>query len=405
MTAHPHTLTPRTVVGAPAHLLGSNPRLGDVAAILLCTVPTLIALAVIAPDGAGWGYLCAGAVAVALWWRRRFPLPVLLVTVVLAALNPVVFGFPSVAVLEGSVGVYTLATTARLPVVAAGYLASEAVVFAVSAGLMAAGLREELPVVFLQPWSLIALALGWAVRERRRRRAALVELMLEREARAVAAERVRITAEMHDVVSHSLTVMIALAGGARAGWKTHPERARHALEHLGEVGSQALTDMQRILRVVREEDAETGTAPVVERSGHDLPGLEDLVAVFRTAGLPVHLDAPEQALPDDPALLTTVHRIIQEALTNALRYAPTATRVEVQVRGRGRSLEVIVTDDARRARPVRPQGAGLGLRSMRARAEAFGGTLQAGPRKGSTGLSAGGWQVRACLPLSPKEDR
>lgn len=405
MTARPCPLPSQAVDDDPGPLLGSSPRLGDVAAIALCTVPALLALVVVDPAGAGWGYLSAAAVAVALRWRRRFPLAVLLVTVALAALNPVVFAFPSVAVMEGSVGLFTLATIARLPVVVAGYAGSEALVFAVSAALMAAGLRESLPVVFLQPWSLIALALGWAVRERRRRRAALVELMLERGARAVAAERARITAEMHDVVSHSLTVMIALAGGARTGWQTHPERARQALEHLSEVGSQALADMQRILQVLGEEDPATGAAPALERSGHDLPELDELVEVFRAAGLPVHLETPEQGPPTDSALRNTVHRIVQEALTNALRYACTASRVEVRVRQMDRSLEVTVTDDARPDRSTRSHGAGVGLESMRARAEAFGGTLEAGPRQGPTGLGATGWQVRALIPLTMKENQ
>lgn len=171
---------PRFVRWCAAH-----PRVGDIAAILLCTVPALAGLPVAAPAHAWIGYLCVAGVGLAV--RAR----------------------PLIAVI--------------------GYLVCEAIILNVTGGLVLLGAREGPPTVPWQPGALIALCLGIAVRANRLRREAIAEAIAVHEEQAAAAERARITAEMHDVVAHSLTVMIALAGGARAGWEKHPERSRAAL--------------------------------------------------------------------------------------------------------------------------------------------------------------------------------
>lgn len=103
----------------------------------------------------------------------------------------------------------------------------------------------------LDPYALVALLLGLIVRNRQQRREAITELVNQRIENARAAERSRITAEMHDVVAHSLSVMIALADGASTGWQKHPERSAKTLENLSAVGRTALLDMQRILQLLR----------------------------------------------------------------------------------------------------------------------------------------------------------
>lgn len=382
-----------------------RPRIADVLVILACTAPTIAALILARPAHPWLGYVCAAGVAVTFWWRRSHPLMVLLVVVSLAALNPVYANSMSPAFLESFFGLYALARYTRLPTVIGGYLLSEALRFAVAGVTIFLEFREDWPIVLLQPASLVALALGVAVRASRSRRAAIEALVSLREDRAAAAERARITAEMHDVVAHSVTVMIALAGGAAMGWEKHPERARDALDQLGTVGAHTLEEMQRILRVLRDHDSDLDRN--LEASGHNLPSLEDLVEVFRTAGLPVRLTVDSTAAHDqtraaDPALETTVYRIVQESLTNALRHARGATYVEVAIRRDSDRLTVTVTDNGRGTGPGPSVGAGVGLRAMRERAAAFDGELDAGPIPTSEEAPGSGWQNRVSIPLSER---
>lgn len=381
----------------------ARPRVLDVVVILASTVPQCIAL-MLRGEPQGWlAPLCIVGVAVALWWRRGHPLAVFLAVCGLAALNPMYFGTPSVGGAEVWFAAYALAVYSRSRVTALGFVAGNGILFAGAGIASLCGLTGSAPMTF-DVLALVALAVGVAVRASNARRDALEELAALREERAVAAERARITAEMHDVVAHSATVMIALAGGARAGWEKHPERARAALEQLGTVGAQALEEMQRTLRVLREGDAmlDEGLA----RSGHNVPPLEELVSVFQAAGLPVTLSAPA-ALPRDPALRTTLFRIVQESLTNALRHAAGATLVEVAVEWRGDAITVTVTDDGGPQLPsAEPPGQpGFGLLAMRERTAAFGGTLDAGPLPARAWAPRGGWRTRATLPLTLREDQ
>ena len=383
-----------------ARWFNERPRIADVLMILSCTVPTLAALILAPPPHAWLGYVCAAGVAVAFWWRRSHAFAVLLVVVALATLNPVSANGPTVAFLESVFALYALAKAARLPVTIIGYVLGEGVILAVAGLGILLGLRDGWPVVLLQPASLVALALGFAARASRSRREAVEALVALREDRAAAAERARITAEMHDVVAHSVTVMIALAGGAAAGWEKHPERARDALDQLGNVGARTLEEMQRILRVLRQDD--DGLDRNLEASGHNVPSLDELVRVFRAAGLPIVLSAgagraAREAEAGDPALQTTVYRIVQEALTNVLRHARRVTRVEVEVVHEAGRVTVSVTDDGRGSAPGPSVGAGLGLRAMRERAVAFGGEFSAGPLPARADACRG-WRTRVSVP-------
>ena len=144
------------------------------------------------------------------------------------------------------------------------------------------------------------------MRGRGERRAALANLVNERIEHAASLERARIAAEMHDVVAHSISVMVALANGADAGWSAHPERARAAVGKIIVVGRDALIDIHRVLQILRDADADLDGN--LHESGPNLPTLEQLAATYRDAGLPVELIQRGHALPDDPALrLSLIH--------------------------------------------------------------------------------------------------
>ena len=241
--------------------------------------------------------------------------------------------------------------------------------------------------------TLVAVLIGVAVGGRRRWVAALIDradrLERERDQRerlATAAERARITREMHDIVAHGISVMVSLADGADALAEKDPARSRAALGDIVDVGRRSLTDMRRLLRALDDDDSTTdlGPAPTVA-------GLPALVESYRSVGLPVTLEASGTA-PRSEAVQTAVYRIVQEALTNALRYAdrPEEARVAIAY---GPPVSVVVTDDGRGvAEGGTPSGSGRGLVGMRERARLYGGSVEAGPRLG------GGWRVAAVLP-------
>ncbi len=236
-----------------------------------------------------------------------------------------------------------------------------------------------------------AWALGWAAQSRERYVASLVaraeqaERMAEREVELAARdERSRIAREMHDVVAHGLSVIVVQADGARYAAAKDPDVAVGTLETISATGREALTEMRRLLGLLREGD--TGVAPQ--------PGLDDvrhLVDEARAAGMRVAADLPEPApdVPDGVGL--AAYRIVQEALTNVRKHAGPDAAVDVRV-AVDRGVAIDVRDDGRGA-AARAEGRGLGLVGMRERAAVHGGTLEAGPAPG------GGFAVSARLPL------
>ena len=293
---------------------------------------------------------------------------------------------------------YTVASRYRLRV---GILAAAVV----EAGTLLVAIRWPLthqldrdvhPV--LRP-GLASLLLGVNVRHRRNSLSALTERaeQLERErdqqARiAAAAERTRIAREMHDVVAHSLSVMVTLSEGAALKQAAEPERANMAMRQVSATGHQALDEMRRLLGVLRTEDAPESRQP--QPGMAQIDGLFDQVrATGLTAGLTV--TGTPAAMP--PGAELTVYRIVQEALTNTLKHAAGPTRVSVAIAYRPDSVTVDVHDDgARRGVRPEPRTAGHGLTGMRERAAVYGGAVSAGPDP------AGGWQVHAHLPLTPR---
>ena len=216
------------------------------------------------------------------------------------------------------------------------------------------------------------------------RRARLAALELERDQQAeigAARERARIARELHDVVAHSLAVMVAQADGGRYAAPGDPDAAGRALARIAETGREALAQMRRLLGVLRSGE---------ERG--DLPGL---VRRLASAGLPVELEVEGRAreLPADVQLC--IHRVAQEALTNVLKHADSPRRVEVVLRYLDAEVELTVRDDGPGVGAG--DGQGHGLAGMRERVALQSGTVHAGPRAG------GGYEVRARLP-APADD-
>jgi signal transduction histidine kinase len=215
-----------------------------------------------------------------------------------------------------------------------------------------------------------------------RRRAAEVQVVRAEE--HVAEERARIARELHDAVAHSVSVMVLQVGAVRRLLGDERPREREVLAGVEELGRQAVGELHTMLGILRRADAGAELAPQPS-----LRRVSELVEQVRSAGLDASLSVSGSA-ELAPGLDMSAYRIVQEALTNALRHAP-GSRVSVSVEyGRDLVLEV-VDDGARRNGHSAPPGSGHGLVGMRERAALYGGSLEAGPRDG-------GFAVRAVLP-------
>ena len=235
---------------------------------------------------------------------------------------------------------------------------------------------------------------GRMVRSRADRADALerLALQLEREQEqraelAVTEERSRIARELHDVVAHSMSVMVIQAGAARKMMDKDPARAQEALRSIEDTGRRGLAEMRRLLGVLRKEDEGAALAP---QPGMDR--LPELVARAREAGLPVELHVEGEPREVSPGVDLSAYRIVQEALTNTIKHAGDA-RAEVHVRW-GQDLELEVTDDGvGPGNNGREESGGHGLFGMQQRAALYGGSVEAGAGAG------GGYRVRATLPV------
>jgi signal transduction histidine kinase len=247
--------------------------------------------------------------------------------------------------------------------------------------------------VALSAFVVAAGALGVFARTRRQHMAALQERarQLERErdqqARlAAAAERARIAREMHDVVAHNLSVMIALADGARLNAVQQPGKAERAMSAVSSTGREALDEMRRLVGVLRDDEPDD--TPLAPQPGID--ALDALVEQVRGAGISACLTRSGTPAPVSPGAQLAVYRLVQEALTNTLKHARGASSAEVRLHYGDDALSLEVVDDGAPAAPARH---GHGLAGMRERTAAYGGAVEAGPRRD------GGWRVRARIPL------
>lgn len=207
----------------------------------------------------------------------------------------------------------------------------------------------------------------------------------------MADERARIARELHDVVAHAVSVIVVQADGAAYAVRSQPELAERAVKTISSTGREALTELRRLLGVLRSEEAGGELTP--QPAGTQ--SLSELAERVRAVGLPVRLEIVGN-VDDLPAGVGLgVYRIVQEALTNSLKHAGPGTKAVVRVEHSGDEVHLDIADDGRRAAgTLVGVSGGNGLIGMRERALVFGGSLDAGPRPG------GGWQVKARLPLA-----
>jgi signal transduction histidine kinase len=245
-------------------------------------------------------------------------------------------------------------------------------------------------------WIGAFIAVAWTTgfvlsrRAQQAREMAARASLLEREQlaaadRAVTEERQRIARELHDVIAHSVSVMTVQAGAVRRLLKPEQEKERQALETVEATGREALTEMRRLVGLLREQGAMPEFSPQ--------PGMatvESLLDGVRAAGLPVELDVEGNPRELPPGVDLAAYRVIQEALTNALKYAGPA-HAWVTVHWADGELELEIANDGREASGA--NGGGHGLAGMRERVSLYGGRIETGSRDG------GGYVVRAHLPL------
>ncbi|WP_443706230.1 sensor histidine kinase [Saccharothrix obliqua] len=298
-----------------------------------------------------------------------------------------------------AVALYTMvAFVGRRPaMVYAGWLALGTVVWAawrIQATTESVFFVFVIAVIFGFSW-----ALGEFVGARRayhselEQRLKLLETERDQQARiAVGEERSRIARELHDVVAHAVSVMVVQADGAGYAIRSNPELAEAAVRTIADTGRQALTELRRLLGVLRSED-QSGTQWAPQPGAADLA---ELTENLRTAGLPVRLETSGSldALPAGLGL--GVYRIVQEALTNTLKHAGSGASATVRIARLDDRVELEIADDGfGTPHDLVAVSGGNGLIGMRERAGVLGGSLEAGPNPG------GGWRVRAVLPLAP----
>lgn len=204
---------------------------------------------------------------------------------------------------------------------------------------------------------------------------------------AALEERARIAREMHDVVSHSVSLMVVQAGAARRMLDKDPDQSRQALLAVEEVGREALTELRRTLGVLRDDAAPSVLTPQ--------PGTEQIPEIVEragAAGLDVVYAVQGEPRAIAPGAALALYRVAQEALTNAARHAAGA-RIRLTLSWEPDAVQVSIVDDGGQAVPA-AAGSGLGLVGMRERVTAYGGTLRTGPVAGATGF-----EVRARLPV------
>ncbi|PRY30550.1 sensor histidine kinase [Pseudosporangium ferrugineum] len=351
------------------------------------------------------GLAYGGLVGAALWWRRRHPLVVLAVVAALSALAAPIevdgtrlhegMLLLSLATAEYAVVVHSRTVRAAVGGGFAALLAAAVLVLArpamgpgwapisLSALLNAlSGLAGYAAVVGAAALSVRIYRQQRATAEDRRAAADRERAQLTRV--AVAEERAAIARELHDIVAHSLSVMILQANGGAYALDHDPERARRALHTISATGGDALEEIRNLVQILRG-DGDSGTG-----ADHAPPGrVTTVVERARAAGLAVDLvqDGTPPQLTGGVAL--AVYRIVQESLTNTLKHAGPAPSASVRVRYSARAVDVEVTDDGYGGTPT---PGGHGLVGMRERALLFGGTFEAGPVLG------GGWRVRARIP-------
>ncbi|CAM3166606.1 sensor histidine kinase [Nocardioides dubius] len=335
------------------------------------------------------------AMTVPLLWRRTHPVAVMAVVSLAHFLQLQLTDLPIYGQIGFPFAVYAIArhATAFWSWVGLGISQLGAVLASIDwlLGFDSLDLRNF--VAYLVPLSLVGLVswlFGNLARTRHEYVAALLDRgeRLEREADqqvalAAADERARIAREMHDVVAHGLSVIVVQADGAR--YAVSDPVATETLTTIAATGRESLTEMRRMLGLLRSEESGVRPQPVLADVVH-------LIAEARAGGVAVEAELPDPLPPVSDGVGLSVYRIVQEALTNVRKHAGPAARVNVSLAVSAEQVTLAVLDDGNGASAA-DDGRGLGLLGMRERTGAHGGTLAAGPRPG------GGFAVSARIPL------
>ncbi len=331
--------------------------------------------------------LLAGPVAVlALTSRPRIPAVTVAVGAVTAAYLAVGYPYGPVFLSLVLVLVVSVASGHRLTawLVGAGVLLAHAVATLVLPGRHWSWPAEAAAVA----WGLLVLALGEVVRVRGERAAGFRQAMAEQRRRQAGEERLRIAQELHDVVAHHMSLINVQASVALHLAERHPEQVEDSLRVIKEASKEALTELRSLIGVLREGDGPAPRTPAAS-----LASLDDLVERSRYAGLDVRVDVTgvRRGLP--AAVDLAAYRIVQEAITNVVRHAR-AARADIVVGYGAEMVTVRVDDDGGAAVAMSEAAEGNGIRGMRERASALGGTLDVGRSP------LGGVRVSATIPTA-----
>ncbi len=348
-----------------------------------------VELLALRPQGWGYGVALEVVACTLLVWRRRHTLLAAtgagLVLLVMPWLGPQLDD-PSVPIMIWAVAVFALGRW--LPDLR-GLVGLLLVLLAVLADYVLVDLRHHdlSDVMFVLALMVPPYVLGRITRRLAEQKVLLEEReeLVKRE--AVRAERDRIARELHDVIAHSVSAMVVQTAAAQDLVHSDPERTAAVLADVAETGRLALVETGRLLHVIRDEDDELGLRP-----GPGLADLPELVAGFRASGLrlDLDLDLDERATPALPAGVdVSAYRVVQEALTNALRYTGDGTAT-LRVACTASGLSILVTNPA--GGPG-PSGSGLGLVGMAERITVLGGRLTHGP------TGDGRYELAATVPV------
>lgn len=394
-----------------------HPIVADVLITLVFLVPSLspanrIDPALPEPFSLVLSFVLPATVVIAcatLMWRRRIPLLPFIAAFAVEALylfgttpngtalaliacySLAVYGSSRAAWIGFGIGVGSLASLAALLVL------TGAISFSVAIN----------PVISVAVFGLIGTLIGVNVGGRKRYLAAIIDrsrqLLVERDQQAqlaAAAERARIAREMHDIVSHSLTVIVALSEGAAA--TSDRAQARAASAAAAETARGALTEMRSMLGVLRDDRNPLPLAPL------SAPAPQETVAAAQRAGYPVTLATSGTPVAPPAAVQHALSRIVQEGVTNAMRHAPTATAISVRIAHSPDDVRIEISNDGVGREPSGDVGGapgsaggalgslgspGFGLQGLAERVAHVGGTIEHGP------VAGGRWMLRAALPL------
>ncbi|MGW4231398.1 sensor histidine kinase [Streptomyces sp. NPDC004980] len=407
-------------VPAPSAWMTLSGRYGRAVARACDLGIVLVVLVTAQYYSAEYDLLLGGLMALCLLARRRFPGTVMAAVLALSVVQFVLHGLPGlplasapasydVAVLFAMMSVIHHSRTTWLPYLTGGVVLLAAA--AGSVGVQAPGIEpfvdlESLLVFWgltLTVWlTAFALHTRRLYAESQAARALHVEREQEQRVRLAAAlERAEIARELHDVVAHSLAVMILQADGAESVLRKSPDMAQSALKTIATTGRDAIDDMHRIVRVLREghpdspDSADSGPA----RRLVTLDEIKVVAERARAAGLTVDVSVEVGEGRLSPAEEMTAFRIVQECLTNVLRHAGAGAGVDIRLHEEQGTLLIGVVDDGAgtlAGRGIGGRSGGNGLVGMRERVELAGGSFEAGPRLGS------GWHVRASIPTRMK---